>query len=829
MKTLVRENAGQLGRQRKLNGFGNLFALLVLVRACSAGAGETIALWLFDEQLGAYPSCFLTDAGPHGYPLVLGRGGRMVEGKFGNALEPQEPQPLSLPRIGGSYESGILVPEKEPGRTVDPLSWATANFCAFFTPAEEHLRKRDFVNPTQTDLNLGDFDWTLEFWFKANAETSSPGVVFEIGTGPRGENDLATSLMLDPENRLFVFANRSSDTEVGLPTEPSGWVSPDWRHYAFSYDARRRRLHHWVDGKKTSSADSIVFESLPIGEEAYFSLGRDALWGRPLGGALDELRLSRGLLYGEENFEPPSTLSRNYAPGRQPPELRKGPPLLFPGGQPAATPIPLGSRKHLFVDDTLIDRNEGIEWAVNPPFEKELVSQAIRGHLTVVEDDEGLIRIYGSGPKNSLAVMVSRDGIHFSTPDLGSDYHGARNVVIPEPVGLGQVFLDPNAPPEEKWKYLSGMREQAVYVYTSPDGWSFKRNETAALPFWAGSQSNIYYDDQRQVYVAFHRSDYGMTPMGKTERRFVMTEVTDLLRPWPFLPATPEKTEDVAEEFRLKNERLDPWYLDNGPMAPGGFGIEFPIMIGPDDELDPIPTDIYIPKALKYPWAPDTYLAFPHFYFHYQETGVEARDVLGSEEWRRGSGVVEIQTMSSRDGLEWKRYPRPVYVGIGFDRDVGEIHMSRMVQGMVRRGNEIWQYHQTDPKYHSDWQNQKRLGKPGLFRLVQRLDGFIAAESPYTGGEMVTKPLLFEGNRLTLNIDTEATGYAQVGFLDETGEPIPGFEVENCVYINGDFYEEEVEWLDRGKDLTELAGKPVRIHFRMRGSKLYSMGFTQAN
>ena len=154
--------------------------------------------------------------------------------------------------------------------------------------------------------------------------------------------------------------------------------------------------------------------------------------------------------------------------------------------------------------------------------------------------------------------------------------------------------------------------------------------------------------------------------------------------------------------------------------------------------------------------------------------------------------------------------------------------MSRMAQGMVRRGSEIWQYHQTEPNYHSDWRNKKRKGKNGLFRLIQRLDGFVAAEFPYTGAEMVTLPFTFEGNRLELNIDTEATGYGQVGFLDVKGNPIPGFSVDDCIYINGDFIGTELEWLDKGEDVSELAGKPVRLHFRMRGCRLYAMQFVRA-
>jgi hypothetical protein len=111
----------------------------------------------------------------------------------------------------------------------------------------------------------------------------------------------------------------------------------------------------------------------------------------------------------------------------------------------------------------------------------------------------------------------------------GHEYQGLRNVVARQPVALGNVFMDPNAPPESRWKYFSGIRKRAMFVFTSPDGWSFEPHEVAALPFSAGSQSIVYYDDQRQLYVGHHRSDYGMTPGGHTRRRFVRSETKAVL------------------------------------------------------------------------------------------------------------------------------------------------------------------------------------------------------------------------------------------------------------------------------------------------------------
>ena len=50
-------------------------------------------------------------------------------------------------------------------------------------------------------------------------------------------------------------------------------------------------------------------------------------------------------------------------------------------------------------------------------------------------------------------------------------------------------------------------------------------------------------------------------------------------------------------------------------------------------------------------------------------------------------------------------------------------------------------------------------------KFLKRIDGFVSADTPYTGGEFTTRPLRFTGDRLVLNIDTGATGYAQVGIL----------------------------------------------------------------
>jgi hypothetical protein len=789
---------------------------------------DVVALWLFDEPVQAYPSTYLSDAGPHGYGMALGRGAQIAPGRFGNALEPADPEPLSMrgSAIDADPEAaqrfGLVPASVLPGRTIQPIWWPTATFAALMTSGEPQLRSPGFANATDTRLNLGDFDWTLECWFLPGPGQGG-GVLYEVGEGPRGENDRVTRLALGGGRGHFELSNQASGRVVSIPTDAEALrEGSPWRHLAFVYDATEGRLRHFVDGRPQPPPEPARLAAPAHGDEAYLSVGRDGRFERPLPGRIDELRVSDAALYSAA-FSPPGSFAP--APGGEEESWRPtGPPLLFGRLAAPSRVVELGSRKYLFLDASLVAERRGIEFVPNPPRRVEKVRDEVRGHLSVVDDDEGQIRIYYQGPDDSLALLTSRDGVHFEAPDVGhGEQFGMRNIVIPKPVGRGTVILDRGAPLWRRYLYVSGVDRQGIFVFTSPDGLWFTQQATAALPFAAGSQSALYFDDQRQLYVAHHRSDYGITPGGATRRRFLLSEVKDPLAPWPFQRVTPARTREVAKREAIAVSKLDPWFLDNGPLAPPGLGIELPTVFEADPRLDPVGTDVYVTAATKYPWAPDAYLAFPAMYFHYQGDGPETRRVLGEPERGRGSGVIETQLAVSRDGLDWKRYPRPAYVPVG-----GREHMLFAAPGLVRRGDEIWQYvgghGGSGTAYHSPYVKEKPAP---LYRYVQRLDGFVAAEAAYEGGFLKTRPLRFEGNRLKLNLDTGAVGYAQVGFVDRRGKPIPGYSVDDCVYLNGDFLDAPVEWLGRGSDVSALEGREVRLVFRMRGARLYALQFVQ--
>jgi len=105
-----------------------------------------------------------------------------------------------------------------------------------------------------------------------------------------------------------------------------------------------------------------------------------------------------------------------------------------------------------------------------------------------------------------------------------------------------------------------------------------------------------------------------------------------------------------------------------------------------------------------------------------------------------------------------------------------------------------------------------------------RIDGFISATGNATAGELVTKPLTFKGERLTLNLSTTARGSAQVEIQDADGKPIKGFALDDCTPLIGDKIAMDVAWKGN-PSLTSLAGKTVRLRFVMKECDLYSLVF----
>ena len=112
-----------------------------------------------------------------------------------------------------------------------------------------------------------------------------------------------------------------------------------------------------------------------------------------------------------------------------------------------------------------------------------------------------------------------------------------------------------------------------------------------------------------------------------------------------------------------------------------------------------------------------------------------------------------------------------------------------------------------------------------LRRYSIRIDGFASVFAPLGGGELITKPLLFNGDTLNINFSTSAAGSIRVEIQNLKGEPIKGHALADCAEIFGDAIDYPVRW-QSGTDIRPLAEEPVRLRFVLRDADLYALRFT---
>ncbi len=188
--------------------------------------------------------------------------------------------------------------------------------------------------------------------------------------------------------------------------------------------------------------------------------------------------------------------------------------------------------------------------------------------------------------------------------------------------------------------------------------------------------------------------------------------------------------------------------------------------------------------------------------------------------------------MVSRDGVNWKRYENPYYFASGWELNGRKVIEALTEHGMIRRGNEIWQYGTVRFTEHGGIMYGGVEFEGGihdrLMLLKQRLDGFVSLDAGQNTGKIVTKQLIFTGNQLQLNINTGAKGIARLAILNQAGQSIPGYTLNDCDPITTDNINHRVTW-NKNSDLTALAGKEIQLKIQLKNAKLYALQFMMDN
>lgn len=484
-----------------------------------------------------------------------------------------------------------------------------------------------------------------------------------------------------------------------------------------------------------------------------------------------------------------------------------------------APAIPATAGRHLLFDDRLIDpeQTRNVRTVLTKPhaiervFRPEAPWEAL-GFIfySTVIDHEGTAMLYygcyDAEKGKHLCLATSKDGRDWTRPRLGlTEFDGSKdNNLFPFEAVEAGVFLDPSAPPEKRFRLLHNRHwpdpaAAGVYLSSSNDGINWVQNETRLFPRVPDSQPSAFFDPKEERYHIYQRAW-----TAERKRAISHIAVEDLEKPWSF------------------DETVEPLHVW-GPDKVATPSSELPIVMRPDAR-DAENVHLYTSGVVRYPWASDTYFAFPAAYFHFKGTALEARALDGND------GTFDVQFAVSRDGVEWTRFREP-WAEPDY-RDGVALQLVSMATGMIRRGREIhqffvgWPYTHNrpvewdrDPESRAEWM-AKDLG--GIYRATTRVDGFVARRAGNEAGVLTTRRLSFEANtQLRLNIDTSGTGSATVAVLSENGEPLPGFAHEDCELIHAD----EIDFPVRWKSGDSIPAGVQRLEIRMRSARIWAVEF----
>lgn len=450
-----------------------------------------------------------------------------------------------------------------------------------------------------------------------------------------------------------------------------------------------------------------------------------------------------------------------------------------------ASPLDIGSRREIFVDDYLVGRMSGTSLKMHSPQLSDACSHgtiplgAVGQYAAILKDGD-LFRLYCRGEdvpgitwkkhgveayhRNELTFYAeSRDGLHWAEPNLGLyqfKQYPRGNVLLAREIMATHnftPFIDTRAgvSSEERYKAMGGLGN-ATYrgtknpdlgpaglrAFVSPDGihWRKVREEPVIPGDWGAldSMNVAFWSEAEKTYVCYFRT------FASGLRSISRTTSQDFLN-W---------TEPTPMNANLPGEHL----YTNGTMP--------------------------------YFRAPHIYIALP--------TRFHAK---------RGS-TTDIMLMSSRGGARFDRTFRDAYIRPGLGEGGWGNRSNYAVLGVLP----------TSP-------HEMSIYVFGNRRYVLRTDGFSSVNAPYEGGEMVTKLLTFTGDQLSINYATSAGGQVLVEVQDSDGNAIPGYSLEECKPLIGDQIDQAVAWSGDTRTLGSFSGKPVRVRFVMEDADLYSICF----
>ena len=102
-----------------------------------------------------------------------------------------------------------------------------------------------------------------------------------------------------------------------------------------------------------------------------------------------------------------------------------------------------------------------------------------------------------------------------------------------------------------------------------------------------------------------------------------------------------------------------------------------------------------------------------------------------------------------------------------------------------------------------------------------RLDGFVYLESYATTGSIATRPVRFNGKRLTLNVNAPY-GSVRVRLIDSNGKAYPGFDFRDSIPFTGNELFHSPSWKGN-PNIEGLGDVPIHIEIEVTRGEIYAI------
>jgi hypothetical protein len=471
----------------------------------------------------------------------------------------------------------------------------------------------------------------------------------------------------------------------------------------------------------------------------------------------------------------------------------------------------IADQRQLFVDTALIERMDEVALKLHEPvsggtaikLDKQWEGPGNAG-LSVLRLDGRYLMYYRAMTLNPgdesgvLCVAISDDGVNWKKPLLGLVQRAGRsdtNIVADE-TGNGFMatpWLDarPGVPADERIKAIASqpISGEKHTAFKAPEG-------PKRLVFWGSADGFAFHklDPQPEMVSNLNNSFDGGNTMfwSEAEKRYVFY--------YRFNDGYRTMARATSKDLLHWSESVAMTYGDT-----------------PREQL-------YTNNTEPYFRAPQIYIALAARFMKGRRVITDAQaEIIGLKDSHGhfyGNDCSDAVLLTSR--AHSTRYDRTFMEALVRPGPGAQNWVSRTnypLTGIIPFGNDRMMFWVSRHYMQESWHIERRL---------LRLDGFISVNAPYAGGELVTKPLIFDGEQLEINTSTSAAGSVRVEIQDAGGKPFSEYTIDNCEQIIGDEVARVVTWR-HGFEVGLLAGRQIRLRFVLKDADLYSFRFRRVD